>query len=103
MIMAKDVRKSNDEKKERQKKEAMIRARIESNLKEDVEKIFVKLGLSTTEAITLFYNQVRMHSGLPFRIFIPNEETLEAMKDAKEGKKIVKFDSMEEAFEYLGI
>lgn len=90
-------------KKERQKKEAMIRARIESNLKEDVEKIFVKLGLSTTEAITLFYNQVRMYRGLPFRIFIPNEETLEAMKDVKEGKNIVKFESMEEAFEYLGI
>jgi len=103
MNVVKEVKKRSDVKQERQKKEAMIRARIESNLKEDVEKIFVKLGLSTTEAITLFYNQVKMYSGLPFRIFIPNQETIEAMKDVKEGKNIVKFDSREEAFEYLGI
>jgi hypothetical protein len=36
-------------------KTATIRARIEPNLKEDVEKLFKKMGLTTTEAINLFY------------------------------------------------
>lgn len=36
-------------------KTAMIRARINPELKKDVENIFNVLGLSTTEAINLFY------------------------------------------------
>ena len=46
-------------------KSAMIRARVESDLKDEVEQIFRILGLSTTEAINLFYIQVRLRKGLP--------------------------------------
>jgi addiction module RelB/DinJ family antitoxin len=35
-------------------KEATVRARIDSELKAEVESLFKELGLSTTEAITLF-------------------------------------------------
>ena len=49
-------------------KEAMIRARIEPQLKAEVEDIFQELGLSITEAITLFYKQVRLNRGLPFKV-----------------------------------
>jgi DNA-damage-inducible protein J len=97
-----EARKKHKEK-EGERKEAMIRARIEPSLKNDVEKIFGELGLSTTEAITLFYNQVRIYHGLPFRVLIPNQETLKAMQDAKERKGMVTFDTAEDAFEYLGI
>ena len=40
-------------------KKALIKAEIDSELKEDVEKIFKELGISTTEAINLFYRQVK--------------------------------------------
>jgi len=36
-------------------KSAMSRARVDSTLKEEVEGILQELGLSTTQAITLFY------------------------------------------------
>ena len=36
-------------------KTAMIRARVEPELKQEAEKVFTTLGLSATEAITLFY------------------------------------------------
>ena len=36
-------------------KTSTVRARINPSLKRDVEGIFKKLGLSTTEAINLFY------------------------------------------------
>ncbi len=39
-------------------KSAMIRARIEPELKGNVENILRELGLTATEAITLFYNQI---------------------------------------------
>ncbi len=39
-------------------KTATIRARIEPELKDNVEHILISLGLSTTEAITMFYNSM---------------------------------------------
>jgi DNA-damage-inducible protein J len=46
-------------------KTTMIHARLQLDLKTDTEKIFKKLGLSTTEAITVYFSQVRLRKGLP--------------------------------------
>ncbi len=64
-------------------KTAMIRARIEPKLKDDVEYIFKKLGIATTEAISLFYNQIKLRRGIPFEINVPNETTRKAIKSAE--------------------
>ena len=56
-------------------KTATIRARIEPRLKQEVEKLFEEMGLTTTEAINLFYHQVMLRKGLPFNIVIPNKKT----------------------------
>lgn len=50
---------------------AMIHARTDVNLKTEAETILKSLGLSYTEAINLFLNQVRMRKGLPFAVEIP--------------------------------
>ena len=50
---------------------AMIHARTEAGLKAETETILRSLGLSYTEAINLFLNQVRMRKGLPFAVEIP--------------------------------
>lgn len=55
-------------------REAMIHARMEPELKQSVEGIFKALGLTTTEAVTLFYKQVMMRQGLPFPVELPDEE-----------------------------
>ncbi len=49
----------------------MIRARVDSGLKMDAENILSSLGLSQTEAITLFYKQIVMNGGLPFDLKLP--------------------------------
>ena len=53
---------------------AMIHARMEPELKQNVESIFRALGMTTTEAVTLFYKQVKMQHGLPFTVEVPDEE-----------------------------
>ncbi len=80
---------------------AMIRARTDSRLKEQVEKIFEKLGLSTTSAINLFYKQVALNEGLPFEVRIPNATTRKAMKDAKAGHSVKRFKDADEMFKSL--
>jgi DNA-damage-inducible protein J len=56
-------------------KNAKVRARMEPGLKKKVESLFHRLGLSTTEAITIFYRQVDSRNGLPFEVIIPNKTT----------------------------
>ena len=60
-----------------------VRARIEPDLKRDAETVLSKLGLSTSEAITLFLRQVILRRGLPFPVQIPNQETLKAIAEAR--------------------
>ena len=83
-------------------KSAMVRARIEPELKTTVEKYFEILGLSTTQAITLFFKQVELRRGLPTEISIPNAETLAAMKEIENGGG-KQFENSEELFRHLGI
>jgi DNA-damage-inducible protein J len=64
-----------------------VRARVEPKLKRDVERILNEIGLSTSEAITLFLRQVLLTRGLPFPVRIPNEETLAAIEEARAGGK----------------
>ena len=61
-----------------------VRARIEPKLKRDAEAVLTKLGLSTSEAITLFLRQVTLRRGLPFPVQIPNEETRKAIAEARD-------------------
>lgn len=75
----------------------MIRARITPELKYTAEKIFKKLGLSVTEAISLFYSQVTMNKGIPFEVNIPNRKTAKVLKEINQGKGLSK-TTMEELF-----
>ena len=84
-------------------KEAMIRARIEPHLKADAESIFEELGLSITQAITLFYRQVKLNRGLPFEVRIPNQTTVKTFRDTDAGRKVVRCKNKREIFDKLGL
>lgn len=84
-------------------KSAIIRARIEPELKEEAETIFSELGLSITEAITLFYRQVKLSKGLPFEVRLPNQTTLQTFQDTDEGKNLVQSENAQEMFDKLGL
>lgn len=77
-------------------KTEMIRVRMKPELKREAEKIFATLGLSPTEAITLFYKQVALHRGLHFMVKIPNEETLEAIRQLEAGEGLTGYNSIDE-------
>lgn len=63
-----------------------VRARVDGELKQETEAIFKKLGLSTSQAIVMFLNMVKLQNGIPFEVKIPNYETVKAMQEAKEFK-----------------
>ncbi len=82
-------------------KTAMIRARTDARLKEQVEQIFDRLGLNTTAAINMFYRHVLMTKGIPFDVKIPNATTRKAMKDAEAGRTVKGFKNTAELFRSL--
>ena len=84
-------------------KTATVRARIEPELKKNVEDIFEQLGLSTTEAINLFYKQVELHHGLPFTVKIPNQETKATFEKTDRQEELVDCENVEDMFDKLGI
>ncbi|MCG6154011.1 type II toxin-antitoxin system RelB/DinJ family antitoxin [Leptospira bandrabouensis] len=84
-------------------KTAMIRARVEDNLKKDVENILERLGLSTSEAINIFYHQIKLTRGIPFAIKVPNKITKKTLESTDKNKALKTFKSKKELFENLGI
>jgi len=80
-----------------------IRARVKPELKNKAEKVFRKLGLTTTQAITLFYKQVELQNGLPFQVAIPNKTTRRTFEATDAGRELVVCEDMDDMFEKLGI
>lgn len=67
-------------------KSGFINARIEPKLKKSAEAVLDKIGLSTTDALTIFFKQVVAQKGMPFPVNIPNRETIKALRDAEAGR-----------------
>ncbi|MDA1209305.1 MAG: type II toxin-antitoxin system RelB/DinJ family antitoxin [bacterium] len=56
------------------KRTAMIRARTEPSLKKKAEKILHELGISASDAINIFYNQIVIHEGIPFDVSLAKDD-----------------------------
>lgn len=52
-------------------KSSNVAARVEPEIKEKAEKILSTLGISVSNGINMFYRQVILWNGLPFRPSIP--------------------------------
>jgi DNA-damage-inducible protein J len=82
------------------KKAATINTRIEPKLKSQAEAVLHKVGLTSAEAVRLFYMQVCLQKGLPFAVKIPNKATIKAMKEANK-RKTYKAKNLAELFKDL--
>lgn len=84
-------------------KTATIRARTEPKIKADAERVFRKLGMTSTEAITLFYTQVGLRKGLPFPVEIPNAKTRETFERTDRGEDLHRYPSLDAFFKKMGV
>ncbi|WP_025209146.1 type II toxin-antitoxin system RelB/DinJ family antitoxin [Hippea sp. KM1] len=83
---------------------SVSKERIRTNLsldkeaKEKARKIFEKYGLSLSEAVNIFLYQSIYSNGIPFRVEIPNEETVKAMENVRKGENLeeVTLDQLKE-------
>ena len=85
------------------RKTSTVRARIQPELKAQVEAIFHRLGLNATQAITLFYKQVELREGLPFEVAIPTATTRRTFESTDAGRGLIVCEDMDDMFRKLGI
>ncbi|MEA3361161.1 MAG: type II toxin-antitoxin system RelB/DinJ family antitoxin [Thermodesulfobacteriota bacterium] len=83
-------------------KTATARALLDPEVKEQAEAILNGLGLSVSKSFELFYRQVIAQRGLPFELRVPNEKTMNAIENSRQGKGET-FTSPQELFDDLGI
>ena len=61
-------------------KTATITVRLDPQVKQNAEAVLKTLGLTTSQAVNLFFAQVSLNKGIPFDVHIPNEATAKAIK-----------------------
>jgi len=75
---------------------AVVRARINEEIKEEATIVLASMGLTVSDAFRLMLTRVAREKALPFEPLIPNEETIKAMKETRDGKNLKSFDSVDD-------
>ena len=75
-----------------------LNTRIDAKSKEQARKILDCLGLSMSEAITMYFRQIILRRGIPFDVEIPNELTAKTLKDSRKGRGLHKAKNVDALF-----
>ena len=78
----------------------VVLARINEDIKEEASSVLAAIGLTVSDAVRLMLTRVAQDKALPFDPLVPNETTIQAMKDARAGR-VTKVESLEALFRDL--
>jgi DNA-damage-inducible protein J len=79
-------------------KTAVVTARVEPELKKDAEDVLRELGLTASQAITIYYKQIAVQRGIPFELKLPNQETIAAIRETDQPGKLPAFQNVDALF-----
>lgn len=82
-------------------KSSTIHATIDQPTKEKAQGILCDLGMSMSEAISIYFKQIILHQGLPFEVKIPNKVTVQTFKNTDNGMDLHSVDNVDDLFEEL--
>jgi DNA-damage-inducible protein J len=77
-------------------KTATINTRIDPKTKKAAEAVFAKLGISASEAISIFYTQVGFHKAIPFSVNVPNKATRQAISESRKNRNVDIVESLDD-------
>ena len=64
---------------------AVVRARIDEHIKEEATVVLAAMGLTVSDAFRIMLTRVAREKALPFEPLVPNQLTIDAMKEARRG------------------
>ncbi len=80
---------------------SIVRARVNEQLKHDVEDVLSHLGLTMSDAINALLSQIKITKRLPFDVNMPNRLTKKTLEESAKGKNLKRFSSVDTLFEDL--
>jgi DNA-damage-inducible protein J len=79
---------------------ALVQTRINAEIKDEAAVVLQAIGLTVSDAVRLMLTRVAYEKALPFEPLIPNQATIAAMKEAREGKlETVTLDDLQSAID----
>ena len=64
----------------------LVQTRIDGEVKAEAAAVLAAMGLTVSDAVRLLLTKIAREKALPFDPLIPNDATIAAMKEAREGK-----------------
>ena len=61
----------------------VVRARIDGQIKEEATAVLDAMGLTVSDAFRMLLTRIAKERALPFEPLVPNEETIQAMQEAR--------------------
>jgi len=74
-----------------------VTARIDAGTKKEATRVLKSMGLTPAVAFRMMMSRIAAENDMPFDIFIPNAETIEAMEACRRGE-VKSFNAVEEMF-----
>ena len=79
---------------------ALVQTRINAEIKDEAAVVLQAIGLTVSDAVRLMLTRVAYEKALPFAPLVPNQATIAAMKEAREGKlETVTLDDLQSAID----
>jgi DNA-damage-inducible protein J len=66
--------------------DAIVRARVDGQVKEKAAGVLAEMGLSVSDAIRMLLVRIAAEKALPFEVRVPNAETEAAKAELEQGK-----------------
>ena len=83
--------------------DTVVRARIDSQTKEEATKALEAMGLSISDFIRMALVRVARDKGVPFPVKVPNALTVETIRKSERGKEVHSAKDADDLFDQLGI
>lgn len=84
-------------------KDTAIRVRINHKTKDQAQYILHSMGMTMSQAINVYLNQIVAYKAIPFNIEVPNKETIKTIREARFKKGLIKSKNLKSLFEELDI
>ena len=81
----------------------VVRARIDSDTKDQAAQALAEMGLSVSDYIRMALIRVAHDKAVPFQVKIPNAATAETLRKSERGEDIHTARDADDLFKQLGI
>ena len=79
---------------------SVVRARIDEHIKNEASAVLASIGLTASDAFRMLMTRIARDKALPFEPLVPNEETIAAMREARNGR-LPRFKTVEDLMKDL--